>query len=356
MPKISVIIPVYNVAPYIEKCVESIAAQTFADIEILCVDNGSADNSLALLNKLAKADKRIKIFSVENLGPGHSRNKGLDEAVGEYILFVDSDDFIAPTLCEFLYTKAQEENLDIAACEFYEYHHDSGQSSVASHRFELSCKYDLSVQKGDSRTDFADFAFASPFVWGKLYRREIIQDKHIRFPLGAVEDVPFIVSVLMQCNRVKRFAKYLYYYRVGRPGSISGKAEQMISDGIKNFGVLEDNLRAYGVFEEVKETFWFNKMVLLIGDERVFVGRLGNVPPDVVQTAYDLIRKDVLALDVNLFNKRNGWFCWKVRQLQKALRKNDLKVPRRLRKIRNLAMIFLDPYFKLKSKSKKKTD
>ena len=353
MPKISVIIPVYNVEQYVEKCVRSVLNQTFSDIEVICVDNGSTDHSLAILKQLAQADKRIKIFSVENLGPGHSRNKGLDEAEGEYILFVDSDDFIAPTLCEFLYQKAQEEKLDIAACEFYEYQHDSGQTVPTSHRFELDCKYDLSAEKGDSRTDFANFAFASPFVWGKLYRQEIIQTKQIRFPLGAVEDVPFIVSVLVQCARVKRFKEYLYYYRVGRPGSISGRAERMIKDGIKNFGVLEENLRGYGLFEEVKETFWFNKMVLLIGDERVFVGRLGNVPPEIVQQAYDLIRQDVLALDINLFYKRNAWFRWKVRHLQQALRKNDLKFPRRLRKMRNIAMIFLDPYFKLKGKLKK---
>ena len=353
MPKISVIIPVYNVAAYIEKCVRSVAGQTFQDLEIICVDNGSTDNSLAVLEKLAGADKRIKIFSVENLGPGHSRNKGLDVSTGDYILFVDGDDFIASTMCEFLYERAKAEKLDIAACEFYEYHHDSGQSVPASHRFELGCKYDLSAARGDSRTDFANFAFASPFVWGKLYRREVIQKQHIRFPLGAVEDAPFIVSVLMQCKRVKRFDECLYYYRVGRPGSISGKAEKMISDGIKNFGVLEENLRSYGVFEEVKETFWFNKMVLLIGDEHVFAGRLGNVPPQVVMQAYDFIRKDVLALDVKLFQRRNAWFRWKVKQLQKALAKNDLKFPRRLRKIRNIAMIFLDPYFKLKSKFKK---
>ncbi len=350
MPAISVIVPVYNVEPYVEKCVRSVLAQTFSDIEVLCVDNRSTDGSLAVLRRLAQEDARVRVFEVENLGPGHSRNKGLDEAKGKYILFVDSDDFLAPQACEYLYQRLVEEQLDIASCEFYEYHHDTGQAVASSHRFELGCKYTLDRQQGDTLTELANFAFASPFVWGKLYKRELIASKQVRFPLGAVEDVPFMVSCLVQAKRVKRFNEHLYYYRVGRPGSISGKAQRMILDGIKNFGVLAQNLRRYGVFEEVKETFWFNKMVLLIGDEHVFAGRLGNVPPQVVQQAYDLIRQDILALEPGLFAKRNAWFRWKVEKLQKAVRNNDLKFPRRLRKLRNIVMIFLDPYFKLKSK------
>ncbi len=350
MPKISVIIPVYNVEPYLEKCVRSVLAQTFSDIEVICVDNGSTDGSVQVLTTLAQEDSRVRVFAVENLGPGHSRNKGLDEARGEYITFVDADDFVDARLCEVLYHRAQMEQLDITACEFYEYHHDTAQSVLSSHRFELTCKYELDAGKGDSRTDFANFAFASPFVWGKLYRRELIERAHIRFPLGAVEDVPFIVSCLVQARRVKRVPEALYYYRVGRPGSISGRTERMVLDGIKNFSVLEQNLRQYGLFEEVKESYWFNKMVLLIGDERVFAGRLGNVPLHTLQQAYDLIRTDVLALEPGLFARRNAWFRWKVKQLQKALGNNDLKFPHRLRKLRNIMMMFLDPYFKLKSK------
>lgn len=353
MPKISVIIPVYNVEAYVEKCVRSVLEQTFTDMEIICVDNGSTDRSLAVLTKLAQTDPRVRVFSVENLGPGHSRNKGLEEATGEYILFVDSDDFISPSLCEFLLKRAEEEKLDIACCEFYQYDNNTQQVLPVSHRFELNCKYDLSADKGDSLTDFANYAFASPFVWGKLYRRETIENRHIRFPLGAVEDVPFIVSCLVSARRVKRFKECLYYYRTGRAGSISGKNERMVLDGVKNFKVLEDHLRSYGVFGSVKETFWFNKMVLLIGDERVFAGRLGNVPPETVQKVYDFIRADLAALEVELFKNRNAWFQWKVGQFKKAVSKNDLKFPRRLRKLRNIMMVFLDPYFKLKSKFSK---
>ena len=306
MPQISVIIPVYNVENYVEKCLRSILEQTFTDIEVICVDNGSSDNSLKVLENLAAEDSRVRIFSMANQGPGACRNKGLDEAKGE--------------------------------------------AAPSSAGLELAHKDTLDRDKGDSVEEFAKFAFACSFVWGRLYRREIIENNKIRFPSGIVEDVPFIVMCFVQARRVKRIPDLLYYYRVGRPGSISGKAERMLLDGIKNFGMLEDNLREYGVFEEVKETFWFNKMNLLIGDERIFAGRLGNVPQGTVQKAYDLIRKDVLELPADLFARRNAWFRWKVRGLQRALTKNDLKFPRRLRKLRNIAMIFLNPYYKLKGK------
>lgn len=350
MPQISVIIPVYNVEKYVEQCVRSVLDQTFQDLEVICVDGGSTDGSLAVLEKLARQDARVRIFAVENKGPGHCRNKGLDEAHGAYILFVDSDDFLPPFACETLLAALQKDKLDIAACEFCEYHTDLGKAVPASHRFELDCKYTLDRDAGDPVHEFAKFAFASPFVWGKLYRREIIEGQHIRFPQGAVEDVPFIVSCLVQARRVKRLPEHLYNYRVGRAGSISGKSERMLLDGIANFGVLEQNLRRYGVFEDVKETFWFNKMVLLIGDERVFAGRLGNVPAETVQQAYDVLRAEMAALDIGLFQRRNAWFKWKVRRFQKAVESNDLKFPRRLRKLRNILMLVADPYFKWKSK------
>ncbi len=350
MPQISVIIPVYNVEKYVEQCVRSVLDQTFKDIEVICVDSISTDKSPQILQKLAQEDNRIKVFTLEKIrGLGRGRNRGLEAASGKYVFFVDSDDFLALDALEKLYHAAEKENLDVVTCRSYEYDDKTHAISVPSSALVLKHK-EFVIFPQDCLADFADFAFSAPFGWGKLFKREIIEKYQLRFPDGAVEDVPFTVSYLVMCKKAKRLPDLLIYYRTGREGSISSKNERMLLDGIKNFGVLEQNLRQYGVFEEVKETFWFNKMVLLIGDEHVFVGRMGNVPQTVVQQAYDLIRKDVLALEPGLFKHRNAWFRWKVRRLQRALEKNDLKFPRRLRKLRNILMIFLDPYYKLKSK------
>ncbi len=351
MPQISVIIPVHNTRPYLEKCLSSVLGQTFADWELICVDTASEDGSLDVLRRFAAKDNRIRVFSVPNEGPGIARNKGLDEACGKYVLFLDSDDFLDSRACETLRQAAEKQALDLVSCDFYIYQDKTGHFSPRSRALELAFKKDLDADEGDGRDEFVKFAFSLPFVWGKLIRREIIEKAGLRFPPGAAEDVPFCVSCLSLCRRVKMLdGQYLFYYRVGRGGNISGRGEKMLLDGIINFSVLENNLRKYGVFEEVKETFWFNKMVLLIGDERLFAGRMGNVSRDTVQKAYDLVRGDVNSLDLALFKNRNFFFRWKVRRFKKALQNNDLSFPRRLRKLRNLLMPVLDPWFKLTNK------
>ena len=351
MSKISVIIPVYNTKPYLEECLKSVTAQTFTDLEILCVDSSSTDGSAEELARLAQLDARIKVFTVPNLGPGNGRNKGLDEAHGEYVLFLDSDDFLAPTACAELYEAAERENLDVATADFYEYHEQTGKATPRSKALELACKYSLDAAAGDAPDEFAKLAFASPFVWLKLMRRSVVESVHLRFPTGAAEDVPFCVSLLVRCQKVRLLeGRYLQYYRVGRKGNISGNGSKMALDGVKNFGILAENLRKYGVFEEVKEAYWFNFMVLLIGDERLFVGRLGNVSSDTVKQAYDLIRPQIESLDLEVFANRNAMFRWKVRHFKQAVLQNDLKFPRRLRKIRNILMIVLNPWYKIKSR------
>lgn len=355
MPKISVIIPIYNTKTYLEQCLKSVTEQTFTDLEILCVDSSSTDGSAAELARLAEADPRIKRFTVPNLGPGNARNKGLDEAHGEYVLFLDSDDFLVPTACEELYQAAKQENLDVATADFYVYHDQTGKAVPRSRTLELACKYALDASAGDSPEEFAKLAFASPFVWLKLMRRSVIEAVHLRFPTGAVEDVPFCVSLLVRCQKVRLLeGRFLQYYRVGRKGNISGNGSQMALDGVKNFGILADNLRKYGVFEQVKESYWFNFMVLLIGDEHLFVGRLGNIPAEAVRQVYRLIRPQVEALDLNLFSHRNALFRWKVRRFRQAVLNDDVAFPRKLRKLRNVLMIFLDPWYKLKAKFRKR--
>lgn len=348
MPQISIIIPVHNTLPYLEKCLSSVLEQTFTDWELICVDAASEDASLDMLRRFAAKDSRIRVFSVPNEGPGIARNKGLDEACGKYILFLDSDDFLDAHACETLYQAAEADSLDVVACDFYVYQDKTGAFSLRSRALELACKHDLDVAKGDGVNEFAKFAFSLPFVWGKLIRRDIIEHAGLRFPPGAAEDVPFCVSCLALCRRVKMLdGQYLFYYRVGRSGNISSFGKKLLLDGMKNFNLLENNLKKYGVLEEIKETFWFNKMVLLIGDERLFVGRLGNVSKETVQQVYDQIRPEIAGLDLTLFTKRNWIFRWKARRFQRAVRTNDLAFPRRLRKLRNVLMVVLNPYFKL---------
>ena len=113
MYKLSVIIPVYNVENYLRECLDSITSQTVKDIEIICIDDGSTDNSPKILKEYQKKDSRIKIITKENGGQASARNLGIKKAQGEYIAFIDSDDFIESEMLEKLYTKAKDNNLDI---------------------------------------------------------------------------------------------------------------------------------------------------------------------------------------------------------------------------------------------------
>ena len=113
MIKISIIVPVYNTEKYLGVCLDSLISQTYKDIEIICVDDGSTDNSLQILNDYAAKDSRIKILTQKNQGPSVARNLGLEKAKGEYITFVDSDDWVSIDMCEKIYSKAIDTNADL---------------------------------------------------------------------------------------------------------------------------------------------------------------------------------------------------------------------------------------------------
>lgn len=116
MPEVSVIIPVYNNERYIEECVRSVQNQTFADLEMIVINDGSTDGSGEILERILREDKRIRLFHQENKGAGAARNKGLDMAEGRYLIFVDGDDWIAPDYIEKLYTAAEERGSEMVIC------------------------------------------------------------------------------------------------------------------------------------------------------------------------------------------------------------------------------------------------
>ena len=118
MPQISVIIPVYNVEPYLRQCLDSVVNQTFGDLQIICVNDGSTDGSLAILEQYAAADNRVEIVNKENGGLNSARNAGLDRVTGEYFAIVDSDDWIDLTAYEKLYARAKESDADMTLCGF----------------------------------------------------------------------------------------------------------------------------------------------------------------------------------------------------------------------------------------------
>ena len=206
---ISVIVPVYKVEPYLRQCVDSILNQTYRDIEVLLIDDGSPDKCGEICDEYAEKDDRIRVFHTENRGLSAARNLGLREATGDYIGFVDSDDWIEPDMYEVLLTRLEETGADISVCGFsYEYLNSSecSQCIEAVYDSEGAVK-DLIC--GDLRNQ----------VMNKLWSRKMAM--LLRFPDGRVyEDIFSVYKVLMQANKVATVRQPLYRYRQ-RKGSIA---------------------------------------------------------------------------------------------------------------------------------------
>ncbi len=203
--KISIIVPVYNVEKYVGKCIHSICAQTYQNLEILLVDDGSKDSSGVICDEWAAKDERICVFHVENGGQSKARNLGLAYASGNYIGFVDGDDVVTEEMYGTLLGLMEERQADIAECNF------SGRKSREEDRMETGVSLTLSGREALIRhLDMRNRSrFPSTSVWSKLFRKEIIEG--IRFPEGRIhEEYAFLCQTIYRCRTYAYLNEYLY--------------------------------------------------------------------------------------------------------------------------------------------------
>lgn len=209
MPKISVIIPVYNTQQYIEQCIESVRCQTLKDLEILCVDDGSTDASPAILHSMQEADGRVRIFSQENQGPGKARNYGLRQAEGEYILFLDADDYLLDdSALEQMYHACVSQSVPICGA-FRSCDRDGVITPMGLHRRECQ---DAPAGKKIAYRDYQyDFHYST-----YLYRRELLTEQQIFFPdYRRFQDPPFFVRAMIAAKEFYIVPVELYCFRAG---------------------------------------------------------------------------------------------------------------------------------------------
>lgn len=202
-PLISVIVPVYKVEPYLDKCISSIANQTYTNMEIILVDDGSPDNCPAMCDAWAEKDNRIRVFHQKNQGGGAARNAGLDFASGGLIAFVDSDDYIAPDMYAHLY-ELLKAGADIAECSYVE---------VAGDDAIFACGYETRSYTAQEAMaeNIRDRVFRQ-LIWNKLYRRHVMDG--IRFPTDKkIDDEFFTYRVLGNANTLIHSTKVCYAYR-----------------------------------------------------------------------------------------------------------------------------------------------
>jgi glycosyltransferase involved in cell wall biosynthesis len=214
VPKISVIIPVYKVEKYLRQCVDSVLAQTHSDLEVILVDDGSPDNCGAICDEYAEKDSRVKVIHKENGGQGSARNRGLDAATGEYIAFVDSDDWVDSDMYESLLKLLLEHDADIAEGSYRFFRPWKNQNQT------LECPNTQKVCVWEGLQILERFYFGpdlfsdvAVMVWNKLYKAQILRD--LRFREGFIyEDSEFMPRVLYACKKLVKHDHSYYTYNI----------------------------------------------------------------------------------------------------------------------------------------------
>ncbi|MBO4230939.1 MAG: glycosyltransferase [Bacteroidales bacterium] len=216
MELLSVIIPVYDAAKYLEECLSSIVSQDYQDLEIICVDDGSSDASGDLLEAWASRDSRVKVLHQENKGLSSARNAGLDVARGHYVSFVDADDTIDPRMYSSMVTLAEHEDLDAVGCGFMTF----PDGRRVGYSFRTGEVYDFPTLISTSKT--VESSNDLCFCWRYIYKRSVIEKSGIRFreDIKFAEDMVFNTDALAHCGRIFLMDEAFYKYRVDNPDSL----------------------------------------------------------------------------------------------------------------------------------------
>lgn len=240
---ISVVIPVYNVEKYIRRCLASIISQTYKDLEIILVDDGSTDRSGEICDEIAQIDGRIQVIHKDNGGLSSARNVGKRAATGEFIAFVDSDDFVHPAMYELMLAVLLESGSDIAISDIFYIDEDDIKGFPVSLGDEIPDTY-ICIEKDDLMQQMVERDVVTVVQWNKLFKRCVLDG--IEYPEGRYhEDVYVIHKQLYNCKKAAYLDARLYYY-VQRKGSIMhAESEKMIQDAVDGYldriSFMEDN-------------------------------------------------------------------------------------------------------------------
>lgn len=211
--ELSIIVPVYNSEKFLDRCVESLLSQNISDIEVLLIDDGSTDNSLAVCNKFAMQDKRIKVFSQQNSGQSKARNVGLENASGKYITFTDSDDWIDPDYYEKLMEAAERNDADIACGSII-------RERKNSRKFRINYTEEKSYIYAQEKIDIARVPDMC-YVWNKVYKASFIKEINLKFIEGMFfEDVDFVTRAVYFSNKLVTVPGTYYHYWVNHNSTV----------------------------------------------------------------------------------------------------------------------------------------
>lgn len=225
--KVSVIIPIYNVEKYIKKCLDSLINQSLKEVEFICIDDGSTDNSIKYLNEYIKNDGRFIVITQKNQGQGVARNNGIKRAKGEYIAFVDPDDWVDKNLLEYSYNFAKKNDAQVVQFNYKKFN-NSSKKRYKTYNFAKKLKkeqnLDISKTKKYNKNDIKNGIFydLDLHVWNRLYKTNLIKSNNISFaPTKNGEDHLFVNGALIFADNIYYLDKNLYFYRVRKESIVN---------------------------------------------------------------------------------------------------------------------------------------
>lgn len=301
--KVSVIVPVYNIDGYVERCLLSLVNQSLQEIEIICIDDDSVDKSGAILDKYqAEYPEKIKVFHIENKGVSNARNVGLKAATGEYIGFVDGDDYVCCNMFEKLYNKAVQEQSDI----------------VSSPYIVLGEKKSRRMHMGDMQY-YGKSVYECPelltsdvsFLWNKIFKREMLEEYSLYFEdFRIFEDMLFVDKAFLSANSISKVNEPFYYYRRVRIGSATNVFSQKLFDLFDALELLLDFYKKQNAFEK------FYNQLLFIALNHSFVRHRTVVPYDenLIKLKLEFLDKSFAFLDSNFPDWKDNDYYYSLRE------------------------------------------
>lgn len=241
--KISIIIPAYNVSLYIKECVESVCKQSYKNLEIIIVDDGSTDNTLEILKEMKKNDLRINLIHKENGGLSSARNAGLKIATGDYIMFLDSDDWLESDCCQDTITKIKENNADLV---FFDYFKEYENNMVKHYSYKQDMIY------SSQEKPFFLYDMRTITAWGKLYKKEVLENSLFDENMKTAEDVDFNYRFYQKVNKAVYLHKCLLHYRILKKSAIHGY-DALIGE---KFEYPLNSIKSYATNEELRKAYY----------------------------------------------------------------------------------------------------
>ena len=263
-PKVSVILPIYNQEKYLSTALKSIQAQTLSDIEVICVNDGSKDNSLEILNEYAQKDSRIKILNQKNQGSGPARNNGLKIATGDYVAFVDPDDWLEPEAFELLYNKSRTQKCDMVVFNFKKVAEDGKTIGQFDLKKRLEGVHPISEHETFNWKNIKQKVFGGiyPTVWNKFYDREFVKKSGLHFAnCSLAEDGVFIFGATLNAKNIGFLDKSLYNYLIHENSAIRSRSDKHLCL-FKSLDSVKKLLKNLGLQDELKNEF--DKYILRI--------------------------------------------------------------------------------------------